>query len=247
MSTAIQNTFDGMENIAKRQMTPGDLLEIALRHNAAIDVIERLAALQRQHNEREAEMAFNDALNACQTEMGRIAPDLTNTQTKSKYASYAAIDKVIRPIYTKHGFSISFSEEPMPPDIEMVRIICYASHAAGHTRKYMKDMPADGKGAKGGDVMTKTHARAAADSYAKRYIVKDIFNLAIGEEDTDGNLTNSEVVDYIAKMEKAKTPDDLGAAYKEAFKDASKKQAYKTLGILTQKYEQLKADFNARD
>jgi hypothetical protein len=48
-------------------------------------------------------------------------------------------------------------------------------------------MPADGKGAKGGDVMTKTHATGAAMSYGMRYLLKMIFNVAIGEDDKDGN------------------------------------------------------------
>jgi hypothetical protein len=48
-------------------------------------------------------------------------------------------------------------------------------------------MPTDGKGAKGGDVMTKTHAAGAGMQYGMRYLLKGIFNVAIGEEDKDGN------------------------------------------------------------
>lgn len=44
-------------------------------------------------------------------------------------------------------------------------------------------MPADGKGAKGGDVMTKTHAAGSAMSYGQRYLLKMIFNLAVGDDD----------------------------------------------------------------
>jgi len=48
-------------------------------------------------------------------------------------------------------------------------------------------MPADGKGAKGGDVMTKTHAAGAAGSYGARYLIKGIFNVAVGDDGLDGN------------------------------------------------------------
>jgi hypothetical protein len=48
-------------------------------------------------------------------------------------------------------------------------------------------MPADGKGAKGNDVMTKTHATGSAMSYGSRYLLKLIFNIAIGQDDDDGN------------------------------------------------------------
>ena len=47
-------------------------------------------------------------------------------------------------------------------------------------------MPSDGKGAKGGDVMTKTHAAGSAFTYGQRYLIKMIFNIAVGEDD-DGN------------------------------------------------------------
>jgi hypothetical protein len=118
--------------------------------------------------------------------MGRISADAENKQTHSRYATYAKLDSVLRPIYTKHGFSLSFDEDESPkPD--HIRCLCYVSHDAGHTRTYRKDMPADGKGAKGGDVMTKTHATGAASSYGARYLLKGIFNVAIGEDDRDGN------------------------------------------------------------
>lgn len=154
--------------------------------NTDIDKMERLLALQERIVAKNAEAEFNQAMTAAQSEMGRISADATNPQTRSKYASYAKLDKVLRPIYTQHGFSLSF-DEGESPKAEHVRVLCHVSHRAGHTRTYHKDMPADGKGAKGGDVMTKTHATGAAQTYGMRYLLKGIFNVAIGEEDRDGN------------------------------------------------------------
>lgn len=151
-----------------------------------IDKMERLIAMQERVQARDAEMAFSKALNAAQSEMRPIAANASNPQTKSRYASYDKLDRVLRPIYTQHGFSLSFDEGDSPkPD--HVRVICYVSHCDGHTRTYHRDMPADGKGAKGGDVMTKTHAAGAAGSYGARYLLKGIFNVSVGEEDDDGN------------------------------------------------------------
>ena len=118
----------------------------------------------------------------------RIAPDLTNPQTHSKYASYAALDRVIRPVYTKEGFSLSFNTGESPLS-EHLRVYCSVRHIGGHVEVFQIDMPNDGKGAKGGDVMTKTHATAAGASYGMRYLLKMVFNIAIGEEDRDGNST----------------------------------------------------------
>lgn len=148
--------------------------------------MERLVALRRDMLADEAKAAFNAAMTAAQREMHPIAADANNPQTKSRYATYAKLDAALRPIYTAHGFALSFDEGDSPKP-EHIRVICYVSHDAGHTRDYHKDMPADGKGAKGGDVMTKTHAAGAAQSYGMRYLLKGIFNVAVGEDDRDGN------------------------------------------------------------
>lgn len=156
--------------------------------NPAVDIdkLERLLQMQERIVERNAEQAFNAAMTAAQAEMRPVSADAVNPQTRSKYASYAQLDRALRPIYTKHGFSLSFDEADSPKP-EHVRVVCYVSHTSGHSRTYHRDMPADGKGAKGGDVMTKTHAAGAAGSYGARYLLKGIFNVAIGEHDDDGN------------------------------------------------------------
>lgn len=163
------------------------MIERAARDPAVdIDKLQRLMDMRKTIDMEAAERAFNTAMKAAQAEMGRISADAENKQTHSRYATYAKLDSVLRPIYTKHGFSLSFDEDESPkPD--HIRCLCYVSHDAGHTRTYRKDMPADGKGAKGGDVMTKTHATGAASSYGARYLLKGIFNVAIGEDDRDGN------------------------------------------------------------
>lgn len=199
------------------------MISLAIEKGAGIETIERLVALQEKLLDRQAEIQFNEALNRVQSEISRVAPDLENKQTNSKYASYAAIDRVIRPIYAKEGFSISFTEEDCPK-AEHVRIVAFVSKGA-YTRQYRKDMPADGKGAKGGDVMTKTHAAAAADSYAKRYLVKDIFNVAIGQDDDDGNLMpENQEKDFLLAIEESTNKEELEKAYKTAIAAGLKAQ-----------------------
>lgn len=151
-----------------------------------IDKMERLLQMHERVLARNADIAFSAAMSAAQAEMSVVATDAINPQTKSRYATYAQLDKALRPIYSKHGFALSFDEAESPKP-EHVRVVCYVSHSAGHSRNYHKDMPADGKGAKGGDVMTKTHATGAAQSYGMRYLLKGIFNVAVGEDDRDGN------------------------------------------------------------
>lgn len=175
-----------LQTLPPAQTTPMTLLEMALSNNASMDTIERLVALQERMMEQQARQAFNAAMSRAQAEMGRVGTDATNPQTHSKYATYAAMDRELRPIYSKHGFALSFDSTEGPTE-DTIKILCNVSHEAGHTRVYQASMPSDGKGAKGGDVMTKTHATGAAMSYGMRYLLKMIFNVAIGEADTDGN------------------------------------------------------------
>ena len=166
------------------------------------DKIERFLAMREKELNRMAEQSFNSAMKAAQAEMRAIGADANNSQTKSKYATYAKLDSVLRPIYTKHGFSVSFDEDDSPKQ-DHIRVLAYVAHEDGFTRTYRKDMPADSKGAKGGDVMTKTHATGAAASYGMRYLLKGIFNVAVGEEDTDGNVPDER--DIAISQEQAAT------------------------------------------
>jgi len=162
------------------------LVERATR-DSTIDVekMERLLAMAERLQAKRAESEYDQAMNAAQSEMLPVARDSDNPQTRSRYVSYGALDRAVRPIYTAHGFSLSFGTRATGPD--RVTITCRVSHRAGHTDRVEIEMPADGKGAKGGDVQTKTHATGSAVSYGMRYLLKMIFNIAVGEYDDDGN------------------------------------------------------------
>lgn len=195
------------------------MISLAVDKGAPIETIERLVALREKMLARQAEIKFSEALNRVQDKIKRIAPDLENPQRHSKYASYAAIDRVIRPIYGPEGFSLSFTHAECPkPD--HIRVICWLRLGA-HKEQYQVDWPVDTKGPKGEPVMTATQATGASDSYAKRYLVKDIFNIAIGEDDTDGNtarrMETTELETALKEISEATTTESLKFLYTAAF------------------------------
>lgn len=150
-----------------------------------VDKLERLMGMYERLESRKAEQAYNEAMSAAQAEIGVVGVNKKNSQTNSKYATYDALDRAVRPVYVRHGFSLSFdTAEGAPAD--HIRLLCKVGHIGGFTRTHHVDMPADGKGARGGDVMTRTHAAGSAFSYGQRYLLKLIFNIATGEDD-DGN------------------------------------------------------------
>lgn len=175
---------------------------LATRQDVDVEKLQALLTIQERILGKRAETAFSAAMSKAQAEMRRIAADSNNPQTRSQYASYGAIDRVLRPIYTEHGFSISFDTGESPRE-DFVRMLAIVAHKDGFSRTYHADIPADGKGAKGGDVMTKTHAFGAATTYGMRYLLKMVFNVAIGEDDTDGNTEEdqkpSQALDRVLK------------------------------------------------
>lgn len=183
----------------------GTLERLATNPNVPVETIERLLAVQERVMGKQAEDEFNTAMSAAQSEMGRISTDATNPQTKSKYATYGKLDKVLRPIYTSHGFALSFGEADSPK-ADHVRVVCWVTHRGGHTRMYHRDMPVVTTGIQGNAMMTQTHGNASAQSYAQRYLLKGIFNVAIGDEDNDGNgvtvkITAKQAADLDALIE----------------------------------------------
>jgi hypothetical protein len=188
---------------------PASLLDIIFHAgsdpNFDVEKFRALVSIQREEQDRQdaradraaelaAEAAFNAALTAVQRKMTAVRATIENTQTRSLYADYAALDRMLRPIYSEADFALTYGEEDCPkPD--HVRVFCLVTHSpAGakrsFTRKYHVDMAADGKGARGGDVMTRTHATKSAFTYSQGALIRMIFNIAVSKDD-DGNAATA--------------------------------------------------------
>ena len=175
--------------------------------NPAVDVdkMERLFALQERMLSRNAEIAFNEAMRATQAEMPKIKRNKKNSQTGSLYADLEAVTDAAAPIYTRNGFSLSFGQADCPTDGK-IRILCWCSHAAGHTRLYQYDASLDMTGLKGAPNKTAIQAEGSTFSYGQRYLTKLIFNITLTDEDNDGQdaagrITESQLADLRAKIQ----------------------------------------------
>lgn len=151
-----------------------------------VEKMERLYAMLSQENARIASQQFNQAMSLAQTEMPHIVKDGRNPSTNSRYALLETLSKKALPIYTKHGFSLQFSqgECPSPPKI---RVVCKVSHVGGHSENYFLDLSPDDTGAKGSPSKTKIHGEGSTFAYGRRYLTTMIFNMTIVNEDDDGN------------------------------------------------------------
>jgi hypothetical protein len=81
----------------------------------------------REERALAAQRAFDDAMAVAQGEMEPVRRDLTNPHTRSKYASYEAVDLMLRPVYSRHGFSVTYRTAPTEPGV--IRLVCMV---AGH-------------------------------------------------------------------------------------------------------------------
>jgi hypothetical protein len=169
-----------------RGYTPADLIHAAIQKGMDPAQLKELVELQERIERRQSDKLYAAAMAICQAEMPSAFRDKTNSHTGSKYATYESLNDAIKPIYSRHGFSLSFTEEPSQRD-GYIRLVCNVRHSGGHTEKHVGDFPLDDAGAKGAVNKTRIQATGSTYSYAKRYLVKNIFNVAETDEDNDGN------------------------------------------------------------
>ena len=146
-----------------------------------LDRLERLFAMQRQVLADEAKQAFQMAMAAAQAEMPSVVKNAENPHLKSKYAQLEAIDDAIRPIYTRHGFSLMFSQRESQQQGEII-VVCTVLHKAGHS--VTEELP--GK-IDAGPGRSAIQAVGSSISYLRRYLTCMIFNVVVRNEDKDGN------------------------------------------------------------
>jgi hypothetical protein len=200
----------------------------ALNSDVDVNKMRALLDMQKEIHAKEAEMAFTRAMIQVQKEITPIVKSSWNEQTRSNYAKAKEIDKVLTPIYTRHGFILMFgTEDSVWSDKGYIRIVCDVCHEAGHSRKFQYDLPPDDAGIKGTVNKTPVHASASTVTYGQRYLKILIFNIPFAD-DKDGN-TQKEPEPLITEKQEA----DLHALIDELGDAGSKgKQAmFKWLGI----------------
>lgn len=150
--------------------------------------MERLFAMHKEMQADQARRAYGEAMATCQAELPKIIKDRENKQTDSWYATLDAIVRQIAPVYTKHGFSLSF--DTFKSDVEKcIGVSCTVMHAGGHEKVFHYDQPIDDSGIQGAVNKTQTHARGSAITYGRRYLTLMVFNLNTGFDD-DGNAAS---------------------------------------------------------
>ncbi len=215
--------------------------DAAIQQGSAMEVVNAILEQQKwliQHSEEEN---FNAALKRIQRQLKSIPKRGWNPDTKSPFATSEDIDSEIQKLLDDENMTLSFVPA-VSANAEEVLIIGSLSLGA-FTKTYPLPMPADGKGPKGGGVMSRTHATGSAITYGKRYLKNMIFDLRFKEVDDDGNSASvsfenrQERQKRIEEMARCESPEKLTALYRANLKDA----------LVAKDYEGIKMFDQARD
>lgn len=200
---ALQSSGDPFVDMVERIATNADI---------DADKLQKVLDVQMQVMDRQARDEFYRAMNRVQAELPMVARDAINTQTSSKYARLETISRALKPVYSKHGFSCSFTQDKA--DLENhIRVRGTLRHAAGHSEShYYVDVPLDDRGIKGSVNKTPTHATGSSFAYGRRYLTCMMFDIATGD-DVDGNPVDDSPLDgalkgRIADMLKQLSPEE---------------------------------------
>lgn len=211
------------ERPAQMQLSPLDSLLVAFAKEPSAEMAKQIADLQIQmerfrweREERQARIDFDDALNRCQVEVGTVVPN-RNRENGITWADYMQIDAAIRPIYTRAGFSLSFSESTSEI-AGKIKIIATLSRS-GIMRQYEQNItPA------GNSKMSATDSDAAANSRAQRYLVLKIFNIAVGiaqDEDKGAGMEPERLQELLEGIKDARTVAEVKRLYQAGKNEAS--------------------------
>jgi len=163
---------------------PESIIRLALEKGAAVDVIERLTVVRNHLKAEFSKSEFDLAMKAFQAECPPIGrdkgvPDLSG-RIAYKYAPMEKVEKIIRPLTTKHGFSHAFPEMSFKEGY--VRVTCRVSHIGGHH----EDTTVEYRIGTKTRLMSDTQVDAATETFAKRRALTNAYGIVIADEDNDG-------------------------------------------------------------
>lgn len=171
-----------------------ELISHAVTHDFDLDKLQRLLDMRDAENKKHAKKEFFEALAAFQADCPPImksrAVDYTSqrtgTNTNYRYADLAAIEKVIKPIKLKHGFSHRFEyvEVPNPDDAKgkrWIEVTCILTHTGGHEERTRLQGPPDDSGSKNA-----IQSSGSSVTYLERYTLKGALGLTTTQDDNDG-------------------------------------------------------------
>lgn len=178
-----------------RAMTVGDMfasiMEMVRDPNLSVEKASALLDMQERMIDRQAKSEFFAAKAQVMLAMPRIRKDgaITNSagRVQSRFATFEAIDKIVRPICNAAGLVYSFIPSQSGNSLT---VTCELAHTGGHVERYgPMPLAIDTTGAKNA-----TQGAGSAVSYGKRYTLCAALNIVTEGDDNDGRGATRELV-----------------------------------------------------
>lgn len=167
--------------------TPMSLLEAAIAKGVDPDTLEKLMDLQERWEDGQAKRAFESAMARFQADCPTIKKN--KQADRYTYSDLPYILGVIRPILSRHGLSVRFSNSDK--DAGWVTATCIVSHEMGHREESQFFAPVDER-----MKVNETQKMGSANSYCKRYALANALNLVFSDDadDDDGYAAGTALI-----------------------------------------------------
>lgn len=186
---------------------------VAMSPDVDVEKMERMLDMQERILNRNAMTAFNAAMAKMQSDMpiiDRNSAIAVNGSVRSKFASFDHIMKIVRPILQQYGFAVSFRTGS---DAQIITVTGVLMHKEGHREETSMSLPVDSSGSKNA-----VQAIGSSTSYAKRYVLCALLNIATGDEDDDGEMADfNELSQAVKDIEGVETIEELQATFKRCW------------------------------
>lgn len=172
------------------------LMEILADKNIPADKLQIVLQMQREILADRRREAFTTAFVSMSAELPQVIKHgLVQLKTRDgkdlgryAFARWEDMDDIVRPVLNKHGFAVSFAEEPSGTK-GMVILTGELMHVDGHSKLARRQAPADF-----GPGRNELQAEGSAISYCKRYLFEELTNtVRRGEDDDAASVTDRKI------------------------------------------------------
>ncbi len=149
-----------------------------------VEKMRALFELQKDILAEDHRISFKAAMARLQEKLPQIAK--YGKGKNSKFAKLEDIDTIIKPMIAEEGFAIDFDE--LSSTATTMTFIATLSHREGHSETKRLTVPIDAaaKNRDGNSIRPAIQDTGSTVSYARRYLIKMLFNIVEVGEDTDG-------------------------------------------------------------
>ena len=208
------------KEVVRHKTTPMDLLQLAIEKEGSIDVIERLAALQMQIQDRDDRVAFSEAMaNFRDKDVPVVIRErpIKDRQGTLLYKG-VALEDVATPLskaLLKHGITYRFKSADLPDGRTRVTCLLRLKGTAYEEEGATLAAPTDTSGGK--DTLKGVGSTV---SYLEKYTLLQSCGVHVYGADPEATetegITQSAGADWVAKIQEASTAEECMKSWTEA-------------------------------